>query len=93
MNFKMLTKNDGTPFKVFTPFWKKTEQRYLEKVPSKISKIKKLNKKFNLMDESISIEEILPKKNWYKKFEKYWDPSELEAKEYLKILIKDKIIN
>jgi len=88
-----VTKDDGTPFKVFTPFWKNAEQRYLEKVPSKISKIKKLNKKFNLMDESIEPEEILPKKNWYKKFEKYWDPSELEAKEYLKILIKDKIIN
>jgi len=93
MEFQDVTKNDGTPFKVFTPFWKNAEQRYLEKVPSKISKIKKLNKKFNLMDESIEPEEILPKKNWYKKFEKYWDPSELEAKEYLKILIKDKIIN
>ena len=45
IEFQEVTKNDGTPFKVFTPFWKGAEQRYLEKVPSKISKIKKLKKK------------------------------------------------
>ena len=45
IEFQNVTKDDGTPFKVFTPFWKRAEQRYLEKVPSKISKIKKLNKK------------------------------------------------
>ena len=71
-----MTKDDGTPFKVFTPFWKKTEQRYIEKVPSKISKIKKLSKKFIYFKESTSPDEILPKKNWFKKFEKYWKPSE-----------------
>ena len=93
IEFKDVTKEDGTPFKVFTPFWKNAEQKYLEKVPSKILKIKKLNKKLNLMDKSINPKEILPKKNWYKKFEKYWDPSENQAKEYLKILIKDKIVS
>jgi len=92
IEFQDVTKGDGTPFKVFTPFWKNAEQRYLEKVPSKILKIKKLNKKLNLMNKSINPKKILPKKNWYKKFEKYWNPSESEAKKYLKILIKDKII-
>ena len=93
IEFQDVTKNDGTPFKVFTPFWKNAEQRYLEKVPSKPSKIRKLNKKLDLMNKSIKPKEILPKKNWYKKFEKYWNPSELEAKEYLKKLIKNKINN
>ena len=93
IEFQDVTKDDGTPFKVFTPFWKKAEQRYLEKVPSKIAKIKKLNKAFFLMGSSINPKNILPKKNWYKKFEKYWDPSEDEAKKYLKKLIEDKIIN
>ena len=27
-----MTKDDGTPYKVFTPFWKKTEQKYISKV-------------------------------------------------------------
>ena len=91
IEFQDVTKDDGTPFKVFTPFWKKAEQRYLEKVPSKISKIKKLSKKFIYFKESTSPDEILPKKNWFKKFEKYWKPSEIEAKKYLQELIKNRI--
>ena len=27
--FQEVTKNDGTPFKVFTPFWRNAEQKYL----------------------------------------------------------------
>ena len=45
LEFQELTKDDGTPYKVFTPFWKKTEQTYLDKIPSKILKIKKKQKK------------------------------------------------
>ena len=33
-----MTKDDGTPYKVFTPFWKKTEQFYISKVSSKFIK-------------------------------------------------------
>ena len=91
IEFQDVMKDDGTPFKVFTPFWKKAEQRYLEKVPSKIFKIKKLNKEFTYFKKTISPEEILPKKNWFKKFEKYWEPSEIEAKKYLQELIKNRI--
>ena len=93
IEFQNVTKDDGTPFKVFTPFWKNAEQKYLEQIPSKVSKIKKLDKMITLMDKSISPKDILPKKNWYKKFEKYWNPSEDEAKKYLQKLIKNKIIN
>ena len=93
IEFQEVTKDDGTPFKVFTPFWKKAEQKYLNKTPSKILKIKKLNKIYNLLENSSNIEIILPKKNWYKKFEKYWIPSENEAKKYLQDLIKNKMIN
>ena len=34
------------------------------------------------MKKSIDPKEILPKKNWYKKFENYWEPSEDEAKNF-----------
>ena len=91
VEFQDVTKSDGTPFKVFTPFWKNAEQKYLEKVPSKVSKIKKMKKKYDLLGVSINLKNILPKKNWYRKFEKYWDPSENEAKKYLQNLIKNKI--
>ena len=93
MEFQDVTKDDGTPFKVFTPFWKNAEQRYLNKIPSKIYKIKKMKKISKILDKSINLKEILPKKNWYKKFEKYWSPSETEAKKYLKNLIDNKINN
>ncbi len=93
IEFQNVTKNDGTPFKVFTPFWKNAEKKYLEQVPSKASKIKKLEKKRILMKKTIDPKDILPKKNWYKKFENYWEPSENEAKKFLLKLIKDKIKN
>ena len=86
-----MTKDDGTPYKVFTPFWKKTEQRYISKTFSKNLKIKTKEKRINIFKKSISTKEILPENNWYKKFEKYWNPSELEAKKYLQELIKNKI--
>jgi len=81
-------KDDGTPFKVFTHYWKKAEKIYLEnnqKIDERISsysKKKKINK---------DIEAIYPKKNWNKKFEKYWDPSEEKAIEILNNFIKNNI--
>ena len=93
VEFQEMTKDDGTPYKVFTPFWKKTEQLYISKAPSKFIKVKSKAKKINIFKNSISIKDILPKKDWYIKFEKYWIPSEQEAKKYLQELIKNKIEN
>ena len=56
----------------------------------KISKCKKIK---NYFKNTINEKEILPKKNWFKKFEKYWSPTEDEAIKELKIFIKDKIAN
>jgi len=93
VEFQEMTKDDGTPYKVFTPFWKKTEQFYISKSPNKNLKIKSKEKMINIFKKSISPKELLPKKNWYKKFEKYWNPSEDDAKKYLQELIKSKIEN
>ena len=91
--FQDVKKNDGTPFKVFTPFWRTAEQIYLNSVPTKISKIQKKDKKFKYFKNNINPAEILPKKNWYKKFEKYWEVSEALSHKYLKNLINEKIKN
>jgi len=91
IEYHEVLKDDGTPFKVFTPFWKNAEQRYLEKVPSKPTNIKKLKKSDLLFKSTFKIDQILPKKNWYKKFEKYWKPSELEALKFSKEFIINKI--
>ena len=72
-------KGDGTPFKVFTPFWRNAERYYLEKIPPIDKKIIKCKKKVSFFKDAISEIEILPKKTWFKKFEKYWFPSEKHA--------------
>ena len=84
-------KGDGSPFKVFTPYWRNAEKFYSEKVPSSEKKIYKKKKKFTYFKYKISPDKILPKKNWFKKFEKYWLPSEENALKELKIFIKNKI--
>ena len=35
VEFQDMPKDDGTPYKVFTPFWKKTEQFYISKTTSR----------------------------------------------------------
>ncbi|WP_075484321.1 cryptochrome/photolyase family protein [Candidatus Pelagibacter communis] len=89
--FQEITKNDGTPFKVFTPFWRNAEQVYLNKPTSKNYIIKKKTKKISYFKKCIEPNDILPKKNWYKKFEKYWKVSENDSKKILKNLIENKI--
>jgi len=89
--FQEITKNDGTPFKVFTPFWRNAEQVYLNQPPSKNYIVKKKIKKISYFKKFIEPKDILPKKNWYKKFEKYWKVSENDSKKILKNLIENKI--
>ena len=89
--FQEVTKKDGTPFKVFTPFWRNAEQVYLNQPPSKNYIVKKKIKKIKIFKKCIEPIDILPKKNWYKKFEKYWKVSENDSKKILKNLIENKI--
>ena len=89
--FQEITKNDGTPFKVFTPFWRNAEQVYLDQPSSKNYIVKKKIKKISYFKKCIEPIDILPKKNWYKKFEKYWKVSENDSKKILKNLIENKI--
>ncbi len=91
--FDEVKKNDGTPFKVFTPYWRNAEKFFQEKIPSKERKIYKCKKKISFFKDTIEPSEILPKKNWFKKFEKYWEPSEDKAQKELRNFIKNGIKN
>ena len=86
-------KSDGTPFKVFTPFWRNAEKYYFEKIPSKEKKIKKCLKRKNYFKTRIEPKEILPKNNWFKNFENLWSPSEENALKELQNFIKNRIVN
>ena len=61
-----IKKNDGTPFKVFTPFWRAAEKYYIEKIPSKKKTIKKCKNRIDYFKNCIEPDKILPKKNWFK---------------------------
>ena len=88
-----IKKSDGTPFKVFTPFWRTAEKYYIEKIPPKEKKIKKCLRKKNYFKNCITFEKILPNKKWFKSFEKIWSPDEEEALKILNNFIKNKISN
>jgi deoxyribodipyrimidine photo-lyase len=86
-----IKKDDGSPFKVFTHYWKKAEQSYLRNNHKFNDKI---FKNYNLdLKKDKNIQAIYPKKNWYKKFEKYWVPSEENADKVLNNFIKNSINN
>jgi len=86
-------KGDGTPFKVFTPYWRNAEKFYLEKIPPKEKKISKCKKITSFFENTINEKEIYPKKKWFEKFERYWEPSEEKALKELKNFIKERIEN
>ncbi len=88
-----IKKNDGTPFKVFTPFWRNAEKHYIEKIPSKEKIIKKCKKRISYFKNCIDSEKILPKKKWFKNFEKIWSPDEQSALKELQNFIKERIVN
>ena len=88
-----IKKNDGTPFRVFTPFWRAAEKYYIEKIPSKEKVIKKCKNKINYFKNCIEPQKILPKKDWFKNFEKNWHPDEQRALKELQIFIKERINN
>ncbi len=88
-----IKKNDGNPFKVFTPFWRNAEKHYFEKIPPKEKVIKKCIKVKEYFKDCINPETILPKKNWFKNFEDMWLPSEESALKILRDFIKNKIVH
>ena len=86
-----IKKNDNTPYKVFTPFWKIAEKFYLDREFNRKQKIKITKKKINFLDQSINIESLLQKKKWYSNFEKFWDPSEETALDNIKYFIENNL--
>ena len=59
----------------------------MEKIPIKEKKISKCLKKISFFKKTINYKEIYPNKQWFKKFEKYWTPSEENASKEFKIIL------
>ena len=84
-------KADGTPFKVFTPYWRNAEKFYYDKIPINYKKILKFKNKISFFKNNFEENKILPKESWFIKFQKYWTPSEERALKELKNFIKNRI--
>ena len=63
----------------------------MDKGFNKNQSIKVKDKKINFLSNTINIESILPKKKWYKKFDKYWKPTEEEALKIIRKFVKSNI--
>jgi len=88
-----ISKNNGKPYKVFTPFYKKGCLQSQE--PS--NPVKKPSGVKYIHDTKGSLEvtklELLPKKKWYKKFENHWLVGEKNAKKRLDTFVKEVLNN
>ncbi len=90
--YDKVTKDDGSPYKVYSPFWRLGEKIYLESIKTNSLNLKKQKNKIKFFKSNINSKQILPKKIWYKKFEKYWIPSEKESDKYLNEFVNSRIL-
>ncbi|MAJ45455.1 MAG: deoxyribodipyrimidine photolyase [Candidatus Marinimicrobia bacterium] len=86
-----LLKEDNTPYKVFTPFFKKKCLQIIPKKP--VGKIDQIN--FINTDLITNIEKLnlISKFAWYKKFDNLYKISEIEASNILENFIQNRIFN
>lgn len=87
-----VAKIDKTPYKVFTPFYKKgclqaNEPREPLPRPEKLALIKDLN------SSNIEKLELLPTSEYYSSMENYWQIGEDNAQEILKNYLEDRVDN
>ena len=88
-----ISKDDGTPYRVFTPFYKKgclnaDEPRF----PTNSLKLNNLytNK---LNSESIENLDLIPEIDWYRDFEPEWSPGEEGADQCLEEFLESGLLN
>lgn len=83
MNPEDTLKKDGTPYRVFTPFYK---HNYIG-VSHKTTNVKTTDIAIleNKEDNKIQnfVDQLIPSKHWHKKFDAYWEPGEAGARKKL----------
>jgi deoxyribodipyrimidine photo-lyase len=87
-----IKKGNDDFYKIFTPFYKSCITNHLQPNPP----IKNQTPKKYINDkDSLNIDDLklLPKKDWYKKFDKIWNISEKSAHKKLDDFIKNKLSN
>lgn len=82
-------KSDGTPYKVFTPYYRKgclgrTDPPAPQPAPRKINYAKT-----SVSSQSLDALPLMPDIKWYAQMEKNWQPGEFGAREKLNVFIQD----
>ena len=88
-----ISKDDGTPYRVFTPFYKKGCLNADEpRLPTSSLKLSNLytNK---LNSESIENLDLIPEIDWYRDFEPEWSPGEEGADRCLEEFLESGLLN
>ena len=88
-----ISKDDGTPYRVFTPYYKKgclnsDDPRLPVGEPNLSNLISK-----ETDTEGLESLDLLPKSNWYEGFEEEWDPGEEGAEQNLEEFLEDGLLN
>ena len=88
-----ISKDDGTPYRVFTPFYKKGCLNSEEpRLPSGKVDLSNLYSE-DLSSGSITELNLLPTIKWYKSFEEEWNPGEIGAEQNLNSFLDSGLLN
>ncbi len=92
---QLVKKSDGDDYKIFTPYYKKNYayDKYSIKQPKSFSQKGFDEAKFLKLDNSLDIDalELMPKKKWHQKLEKFWKPGEQGAHERFEHFLNEQI--
>ena len=83
-----LAKADGSPYLVYTPFWKNFLTKYEERILPKVRKLPSFPKTAAELGCGIDDLQLLPNTPWYKGFSEHWTPGEEAALARLKSFLK-----
>ncbi|MFC4354940.1 cryptochrome/photolyase family protein [Chryseomicrobium palamuruense] len=83
-----LTKDNGDPYSIFTPFYKRSQKETVKRPVALQEDWQSIQ-----VDALKSLDELklLPERDWYKKFEAYWTPGEQAGIEQFKQFADDDI--
>ena len=85
---KDLLKKDGSPYLVYTPFWRNFLTKYSPQKVAKPRNIPPIPKEFRNMGCEVGELNLLPNLSWHDGFHDYWQPGEDSALKKTKLFIK-----
>lgn len=85
-----LTKNNGEPYRIFTPFYKKSQSEAVTRPVAAPENWRAIRVK-----ELLSLDDLqlFPESHWYTKFEGYWSPSEEAGIELFKKFAEEGLVD